>query len=111
MLYTKNQLQSCLGSGEDFRGLTLYGHGGHLVHLCETICKYCQFPFSRRPCAKSGENWLSGFRLHNFIYVYSPNITTAGHQDGRQVITVAHPEPLVRKYEVRRVVLSDHLIL
>ena len=39
MLYTKFQGHRSIGSGEEdfFNVLTIYGHGGHLGHVTQTI--------------------------------------------------------------------------
>ena len=43
MLYTKVQGNWLRGSGEDFKGFTIYGHGGHLGDV--TWTNYLNFSF------------------------------------------------------------------
>ena len=44
-----------------FNGFTLYGRGGHLVHVTWTIYINFGSPFPRRLHMKFGFYWLSGF--------------------------------------------------
>ena len=38
MLHTKFQDHQSIGSGEDFKVFTIYGHGGHVGHVTLLIC-------------------------------------------------------------------------
>ena len=45
-----------------FKGLTIYGHGGYLVHVTWVIYINFGSPFTRRLHMKFGFDWPSGFR-------------------------------------------------
>ena len=64
MLHTKFRENRPAGSGkEDFlRVFTIYGRGGHLVHVTWTIyINFCS-PFPMTLHIKFGFDWPSGFR-------------------------------------------------
>ena len=79
MLHAKFQEHRPTGSGEDdlFKVFTIFGHGGHLVHVICTI--YINFfsHFPRRLQMKFGIDWPSGFSEEDvenigYIHVYRP---------------------------------------
>ena len=97
MLYTKIQLQSFLGSGEEdfFSIFTIYRHGGHLDLQALTICTNFQSPFNRRLHMKFEEICPRGFKgevvqRRSCSKVFTDDGRTG---DGWRVITIAHPEP------------------
>ena len=62
MLYTKFQDHQLFGSRkEDFKGFTIYGHGGHIGHVTWAIWTYFRFPIPWRLHLKFGFNQPSGF--------------------------------------------------
>ena len=67
---------------------TIYGHGGHLDKRTVTIYKNFQSPFDRRLHVKIEENWPRVTEEKSFKVVGGRT-----DDDGRQVITIAHPEP------------------
>ena len=71
----------------------IYGHGGHLDLRTTTICTYFQSPFDTRLYMKFEEILPRGFRGE----VVQMHERTEGQMDeGRRVITIAHPEPLAQ---------------
>ena len=77
MLHAKFQDHRTYGSGECFKGLTIYGHGGHLVHVTCTIYINFLSHSPRRLHMKFGIDWRSGsemkmFKNNGYIHVYSP---------------------------------------
>ena len=62
MLPAKFQDQRTSGSGEDFKGFTIFGHGGHLCHVTWTIYINFHSLFRKRLHMKFGIDWPSGFR-------------------------------------------------
>ena len=63
MLHAKFQDHRTYGSGEeDFKGFTIYGHGGHHGYVTWPI--YIKFgsPFPRLLHIEIGFDWPSGFR-------------------------------------------------
>ena len=62
MLHVKFQDHKTSGSGKDFKGFTVYWHGGHLGHVTWTIYTNYRSPFPRRLHIKFGIDWSSGFR-------------------------------------------------
>ena len=70
----------------------IYGHGGHLDLRTMTICIYFQFPFNIRLHMKFEEIWPRGVRGEVFKGV-NERTDRRMADDGRGVITIAHPEP------------------
>ena len=63
MLHAKFNDHRPSGSGEDFfTVITIYGHGGHLVHVTWIIYINFRSPFPRRLHIKFGFDWSNGFR-------------------------------------------------
>ena len=67
---------------------TIYGHGGHLGQWTATILANFRSPNLRRLHIKFEQNWLRGFRGGRLKML----TTDARTEDGRKVITIAHPE-------------------
>ena len=63
MLHTKFPGNWSTGSGEeDFKGFTIYGHGGHRGHVTWIIYTNFNSLFLRRLYMKFEFDWPSGFR-------------------------------------------------
>ena len=63
MLHAKCQDHRISGSvEEDFKGFTIYGHGGHLDHVTCTIYINFLSHFPRRIHMNFGIDWPVGFR-------------------------------------------------
>ena len=63
MLHAKFQYHMTYASGEeDFKGFTIYRHGGYLGHVTWTIYIKKISPLPRRLYIKFGSYWPSGFR-------------------------------------------------
>ena len=63
MLHAKFQDHRAYGSGEeDFKGLIIYSHGGHLGHVTWPIYINFLSPLPRRLHLKFGFDWPSDFR-------------------------------------------------
>ena len=63
MLNTKFRGNLATSSGEDFwRVFTIYGCGGHLVHVTRVPRTNLRSPYPRRLYIKFGFDWPSGFR-------------------------------------------------
>ena len=75
---------------------TMYGHGGHLGQWTATILANFRSPILRRLHMKFEQNWLWGFRGSGASEEKSfENVNGRTHgwtDDGRKVITIAHPE-------------------
>ena len=73
----------------------IYGHGGHLGLRAMTICTYFQPPFNTRLHMKFEEIWPRGFRGEVIQRYKRTDGWTDGRRmdDGRGVITIAHPDP------------------
>ena len=62
MLHTKFSGNRFIDSGvEDFKGFTIYGHGGRLGHVTEMPKTNFRSPFPRRLHIKFVVDWPSGF--------------------------------------------------
>ena len=68
-------------------------HGGHLDQRTVTIFINVQSPFNTRLHIKFEEIWPRGFRGE---VVQRCDRTDGQTDDGRRVITIAHPEPLTQ---------------
>ena len=62
MPHAKFQDHRTSDSGDDFKGFTIYGHGGHLGHVTCTIYRDFLSNFLRKLHIKFGLDWPSGFR-------------------------------------------------
>ena len=63
MMHAKFQDHRTSGSKEEFlKVFTIYGHGGHLGHVTQTIYINFHSHFPKRLNIKYGLNWPSGFR-------------------------------------------------
>ena len=68
----------------------IYRHGGHLDLRTTTICTKFQYPFNTRLHIKFEGIWPRGFRGE---VVQMCERTDGQTDDGRRMITIAHPEP------------------
>ena len=109
LLHTKYKSHGPHGFGEeDFLSFShyksmgaIYRHGSHLDLRTTTICTYFQSPFNTRLHIKFKEIWSSGFRGEvvqrcDRTDGQTDRQTVGQTDDGRRVITIAHPEPLAQ---------------
>ena len=91
MLHAKFQVQmSFYSGGECFKRFTIYGHGGHLVHLTKPIFTMFRPLFPRRLNMKFAFDWPSGFRGGHLKMRDGRQTTDEGQSMGNFKLTLKH---------------------